>query len=130
MWTMAKLVAREDYLNSPTYGFITGMIIALAEGDAAFLADHMTDDFTWTMIGEAQVQGKANFLNTLDLLATERPAELAIRKIITSDSDAAVSGEVTMNDGKKYGFCDVYEFSSVNSTQVKSISSYIVGLKA
>lgn len=54
--------------------------------------------------------------------------EVVIHSIITHGREAALSGEMKMND-KTYVFCDVYRFTNTTSTVINEMKSYILPIE-
>ena len=86
----------------------------------------MTDDITWTLVGDEPVHGKDKFASLLAEMKNNKATKLKISSLITHGKEAAVEGEMTMQDGAVFGFADFYEFTSAGSSKVKSIRSYVV----
>lgn len=65
----------------------------------------------------------------------EGPSELVLKinSIITEGKSAVVDGVMEMKgkEGKmkKYGFCDIYQFSDVKDFKISELRSYIVEIK-
>lgn len=55
--------------------------------------------------------------------------ELSISNIITHGDRAAVDGTMTSQNGKSYGFCDVYKLSGYKNPKVREMVSYVLDLK-
>lgn len=123
---MVKIAVSEDCGNSPKKLFLKQLNIAFAEGDIAFITDSVSDDISWSMVGDEQIQGKSDFVDVLEHIKNNKAAELIISKIITHGKDGAVNSEIIMEDGKKYAYCYVYEFSGAKGTSIKSIVSYVI----
>jgi hypothetical protein len=124
--SMVKITVDEDCGNAPKKLFLKDFNIAFAEKDIDFVADSVSDDISWDIVGDKTVQGKHNFLETLEQATNDHISELIIGKIITHGKEGAVSGMRTLQNGKHHAFCDVYEFSGAKGTQIKTITSYII----
>ncbi len=94
--------------------------------DAAF--ESLSDDITWTLLGEETIHGKAKFRAELERMKHIRVLELSISSLLSHGKEGAVQGTMLMETGQKFGFADFYEFSSAKGDKVKSIKSYIVQL--
>ncbi|OOG78294.1 nuclear transport factor 2 family protein [Algoriphagus sp. A40] len=91
--------------------------------------EFLTEDVIWTLVGDKPIQGKENFAAALREMSDIKATELTIHQLITHGKEAAVSGEMVMEDGKIYGFSDFYSFTSPGAKKVKSIRSYVIQLK-
>lgn len=123
---MVKITVGEDCGNAPKKLLLKDFNIAFAERDIDLVADSLSDDITWNIVGDKEVQGKVDFVEALEQTNREQVSELTISKIITHGKEAAVSGIRTLENGKHYAFCDVYEFSGAKGPQIKTITSYII----
>ncbi|MCI0708841.1 MAG: nuclear transport factor 2 family protein [Chloroflexi bacterium] len=126
---MMKITVNEDCGNAPKKLFLKDFNIAFAERDIDFVADSVTDDISWDIVGDKTVQGKHDFLETLEQTRREQISEQIISKIITHGKEGAVSGMRTLQNGKHYAFCDIYEFSGARGTQIKTITSYVIKVR-
>ncbi|MBT2293521.1 nuclear transport factor 2 family protein [Paenibacillus albidus] len=103
---------------------------AFVTGDMDFVVEHLTDDITWSMVGEQPVQGKEAFLEVMKSGGSETVLEVVISNIITHGVEAAVNGTMKMQDtsGKvtTYGFCDIYRFSGFKNGRIKELTSYLI----
>ena len=94
-----------------------------------FILEHVTDDIDWRIIGHEHIQGKAQFENVMANWPDNKIHELTLHSIITHGKEGAVSGTMLMANGKRYEFCDVYEFESSKGSRVKKMTSYIIIVK-
>lgn len=99
---------------------------AFARSDSEFILQHVTDNIKWTVQGDFTVQGKEAFTKELKKMESPEPLELAISNIITHGKSAAVDGIMKSPDGKKYAFCDVYQFSGLKNPKIKKMTSYVL----
>jgi hypothetical protein len=121
-----KITFPADCGNSPRKLFLKDFNVAFAKGDVSFLMTHVSDDIQWNIIGDRAIQGKENFRSVLKEMSTQKAKALEIRKIITHGADASVSGVVTLGQGKRVSFCDVYTFQGAKGVTIKSIESYMM----
>ena len=107
---MTKITLKTDCGHSPKKEFLKDFNVAFGKGNTKFLADHVTDDIVWTMVGDKNIEGK----------------ECIIEKVVTHGKEGAVNGIMKMENGKEYAFSDFYEFKNSTSTEVKTITSYVI----
>ncbi|MBT28564.1 MAG: DNA-binding protein [Thalassobius sp.] len=126
---MAKLTLLENCGNSPKSTFLQELNIAFAEGNVAFISSSVTEDIVWNMIGDKMIQGKEDFVNALERMKATKTQELILKSIITHGKEGAANGEMILENGEKYAFCDVYEFSNAKGSVIKTITSYVIEVK-
>ncbi len=106
---------------------------AFASCDTEFLANSVTEDITWKIIGEKIISGKKDFEKSLDRMRHGGPTEIKVKEIIISKKKSVVEGivEFYVEPGKKrkYAFCDVYIFSETDTTKFKELRTYVTQLK-
>jgi hypothetical protein len=125
---MAKITVKPDCGNAPRKLFLKDFHIAFAEGDTALITNNVADDITWEFVGDKVVRGKADFVEVLEQWIKKKVVELVIHNIITHGKEAAVNGDITLANGKKYSFCDIYAFQGAKGNTIKSITSYEIDL--
>lgn len=94
----------------------------------AFIAERLSDDITWHMVGDRQLRGKAEVVSALQQMRDQPATELRLHTVITHGREGAANGEITLSDGKTYAFCDVYSFPSAKASRVGSIVAYVIDL--
>ena len=123
---MTKLTATPDCGNAPKKAFLRDFNVAFARADIPALLAAVTDDFAWDMVGDKRVTGKAAFAAALDEMKQHTAAELVIDKIITHGREAAVSGTMVMQDGRRFSFADIYTFRGAKGDMIYALVSYVV----
>ncbi|MFD2132287.1 nuclear transport factor 2 family protein [Pseudogracilibacillus auburnensis] len=122
-----KVECTENCGNSPKKMLLKELSIAFAENKISFCMDWMTDDVVWDLIGDKQIQGKANFEKVLIQMQGRRALELHIHNIITHGNTGSVNGTLLLNDQQSVAFCDVYNFrGTVKNAKIKAITSYVI----
>lgn len=121
---MVEVIVRADCGNSPKNLFLKQFSTAFAEGNIAFLSAKVSDDISWEIIGTKSISGKSDFVAELERINFARNAKVLVKRVITHGKEGAVNGEIVMTNGKKYAFCDFYEFTSAKGTSIKVIESY------
>ena len=123
---MMKIKVEANCSDAPERIFLKDLNLAFAEGDIEYIADVVTDDITWTIVGDKSVHGKAAFIEALEQMKQYKTREIFIKKVITHDKEGSTNGEMIMHDGKRFAYCDVYEFHG--GSEIKSIVSYVIEL--
>ena len=122
-----EVEAPKDCGNAPRKQLLLDFNVALAEADVEALLEWVDDDITWTLIGNEAVEGKLDFAKALSGSGL-KVARLKIASVITHGPEAAVEGELEMENGFRMAFCDVYRFTSAGSkAKISSITAYVVG---
>lgn len=124
-----KLNIPHDCGSSPKKKLIADLTAFFSSYAISEAMEFLDEDVVWTLVGDQPIHGKENFAAALQEMSDVKATELTIHQIITHGKEAAVSGEMGMEDGKTYGFSDFYTFSSAGAKKVKSIRSYVVLLK-
>ena len=123
---MTKLTVTPDCGNAPKKAFLRDFNVAFARADIPTLLASVTDDFHWETVGEKRIAGKAAFAAALEEMKQHTAAELVIDKIITHGREAAVSGTMVMQDGRRFSFADIYSFRGAKGDRIAALTSYVV----
>lgn len=123
---MTKIISSPNCGNSPKMTFLKEFNIAFAKGNLEFLIENVTDEIVWNIIGNRKIEGKEKFTEELAKMKSEKATELIIDQILSHGKAGASSGIMKMQNGKKYAFSDFYMFKNTKSTDLKSITSYVI----
>ncbi len=103
---------------------------AFANNDTDFIAENITEDIQWTMIGTPTIRGKSEFLKAIAQVEKEGNMDVKINQIITHGNTAAVEGIMKVADRqgstKTYAFCDLYKLNGFKNGKIKTLTSYII----
>lgn len=106
---------------------------AFAQCDKDFLANSVTDNVKWKIIGEKTISGKKDFEDSLDRMSLGGPVTIKVQDIISAGEKSVVEGmvEFKVEPGKikRYAFCDVYIFSPTEKTKFKELRTYVTQIK-
>jgi ketosteroid isomerase-like protein len=106
---------------------------AFAKCDTDFLAESVTDDIEWKIIGEKVISGKKEFEKSLARMKVGGPLEIIVNDIILAEERSVVEGIVQfkVEPGKvmKYAFCDVYIFSDSDENKFRELRTYVTNIK-
>lgn len=108
---------------------------ATLDGNIAFIAQCVAEDFVWITGSEGAIRGKAAFVEFLEKMQPETKPEtsLTVDNIIASGLQAAVTGKMTgkkeSGETKTYMYCDVYKFDEQQPDKIKELTNYVVELK-
>ncbi len=123
---MTIISGNTDCGNSPKMKFLKEFNIAFANGDKSFLADHITENVVWDIVGDQKIEGRESFVKEFEKMKSRMPSELIFDKVITHEKAGAVYGMMKMKNGESYAFADIYEFSNAKGEKVKSIVSLVI----
>lgn len=123
---MVNVIVNVDDGNSPKKSLLKQFNIAFAEGNVKFIIANVTDDIVWQIVGANTIRGRADFSVALKKIKYEDNAEVTVHKMITHGKEAAVNGEIVMTNGKRYAFCDFYDF---RGNVIKAITSYNIEMQ-
>lgn len=103
---------------------------AFSKNNTDFIIKHVTDDISWTAVGDFTVNGKEAFSKALKSMQSDKPYHLEIKNIITHGNSAAVDGLMKSSDGNKtYAFCDIYSFEGFSDPKITEMTSYVIEIK-
>ena len=100
------------------------MFAASAKGDIEEFLSYLTDDVTWTIIGDENLIGK-EAIRQFMLPCTDTP-KFTVEKIIAEGEVAMGHGNMEMKgkDGitQPYAYCDIYHF---NNDKVSKMTTFV-----
>ncbi|MEZ5003377.1 MAG: nuclear transport factor 2 family protein [Chitinophagales bacterium] len=123
-----KLNIQPQCDNAPKKALIKQLTIYFASYDIEKAIQYLEDNVVWTLVGDKPIHGKQNFAAALKEMSHNKALELTIHSIITHGKEAAVNGEMLLENGQTFGFSDFYQFSSAKGQKIRSILSYVVEL--
>lgn len=129
-----KISLRDDCGNSPKNEFAQKLTVAFITADAELVAESVTDDIRWNIVGIAPIRGKDAVTAVFRNPNREPVAEVTIEQVLSHGKAGAVNGTFVLSEdrgggkwrSKSYSFCYVYEFANAKGTSVKAVTSYII----
>ncbi|NDV16025.1 nuclear transport factor 2 family protein [Muricauda sp. TY007] len=121
-----KLNIKPDCGNAPKRALVKDLTCYFASNEIEKAIGLLDTNITWTLVGDKTISGIKPFRTVLQVMRQNKVQELTIYSIITHGKEAAVNGEMVLEDGSTLGFSDFYEFTSAKGTRVKAIVSYLV----
>ncbi|MBA4744387.1 MAG: nuclear transport factor 2 family protein [Muricauda sp.] len=121
-----KLNIKPDCGNAPKRELVKRLSCYFASNDIEKAMEFLDTHITWTLVGNKTINGKEHFRTALQEMRQNKVRELTIHSIITHGKEAAINGEMLLEDGSVFGFSDFYEFTSAKGTRVKTIVSYLI----
>ena len=99
--------------------------VACAKGDTEAFLSYLTDDVTWTIIGDENLIGKAAIRQFMLPMGADIP-KFTVEKIIAEGDVAMGHGNMEMKgeDGitHPYAYCDIYQF---NNDKVNKMTTFV-----
>ena len=87
---------------------------AMARADVEGFLAYVPEDFAWTMVGEAPVQGKDAIRTFMGQMGSE-PPDFTVRALVGDGDYVIARGDMRMPDESgavvTYEFCDVWRFA-------------------
>ena len=123
---MTKIRSSPNCGNSPKMAFLKEFNIAFAKGDIEFLAECVTDDVEWAIVGYKTIGGKENFVKEFKEMQSEKVKELVIDQILSHGKEGATNGKMIMQNGTTYAFGDFYKFKTTKGQKLQSITSHVI----
>lgn len=120
------VITTPDCDNAPKKRVLKEFMIACAEKDVDEISLFITEKIEWSIVNEAVIQGRENFIHSLESKNPSKVEQLEILNIITHGHTAAVNGTVSLEDGSVYSFCNVFRFVSAGKNVIKEITSYVL----
>ncbi|MCG9972403.1 nuclear transport factor 2 family protein [Christiangramia crocea] len=113
--------------------FVKKINEAFAKCDTKFIADNVTDDIQWKIVGEKTISGRHAFENALGRMKLGGPMQITVVDFISGKDKTVVEGivEIKIEPGKikEYAFCDIYVFKDSDTTKFKELRTYISQIK-
>lgn len=126
---MVKFACKTTCGNAPKKRFLLEFNKAFAEAAIDFMINSVSDNFEWVLVGDKSIQGKENFKAALETMKAYPSKEMILMNIITHGREAAVQGELLLNDGSRYSFADIYTFKNAKGTEISRLVSHVIKLE-
>ena len=124
-----KLNVQPKFGNSPKKELLKKLTVHFASYELEAVMEFLAEGVEWHLVGDAPIVGKYKFRAALETMKHNKARELTILNIVTHGKEAAVNGEMHMQDGSVFGFADFYHFASGRAPLVQKIVSYVVEIK-
>ncbi|WP_338448136.1 hypothetical protein R4Z09_18050 [Niallia oryzisoli] len=122
-----KILCRQDCGNAPKKIILKDFVIASVKKEISFIAETISDNIQWNIIGYNKFQGKESVIEMLQQMSSRRMLEVEIKTIITHGNTGAVDGKATYENNEKYAFCHIFLFTSAGKNgKINEITSYVI----
>lgn len=122
---MTRVQRSPDCKNSPKNTAAEDVAIELLSGNVEALAQHLTEDAAFDIVGERTVQGRDEVLGLVASGLEPGLASLRIDHALTHGKVGAVNGSLTTGSGSEKGFCLMLEFATTKAAQVRQLKLYL-----
>lgn len=122
-----KLIIPKGCDNAPRKQILIDFTVAIIQQDMDIVMENAAENITWYQLKDSiKIEGLNSFITTIK--ANKNVIDcLEIYQVITHGKFASINGVISLANGTKIDFCDVYTFSNFSkSGKVKEIRSYRV----
>lgn len=127
---MTKITVHADCNAAPKKQLLRDLNIAFANADVVSTLAFFTEDIHWRIIGDDDMRGKAAVREALEAMQGMTTRQLVIYSIITQGGEGVVNGEIIVENGGRFAFCDVCRFDSLAGKRIQSMMSYSIEIKS
>ncbi|MFA1822736.1 hypothetical protein ACDX78_21720 [Virgibacillus oceani] len=112
--------------NAPRKQIIIDFTVAILKQQNEIITEYADESIIWYQLKDnKKIEGQRSFITTLQVENKNDIDCLEIYQVITHGKFASINGVISLADGRKVDFCDVYTFSNTaKSGKVKEIKSY------
>lgn len=123
-----KLIIPKGCDNAPRKQIMIDFTVAILNQNREIIKEYADESIVWYQIKDNQKLAGPSFMNEILKDESKNTTEcLEIYQVITHGKFASINGVISLANGMKIDFCDVYTFSSAaKSGKVKEIKSYRV----
>ncbi len=123
---MPKIERSPDCGHSPKNQLLEELAIARVTNDTVTLAKLLSDNISWTIVGQPPIEGKDPVLDAISKQRVLSLSALTVYHVTQHGKIGAVNGQIRIRGGKTMDFCDMCEFANTKGTAVASITSYVI----
>ncbi|GAE30257.1 nuclear transport factor 2 family protein [Halalkalibacter hemicellulosilyticus] len=117
-------------MKTQLQAFIETFNQAFANVDLDVIANSVTDDVVWKMVGDRTVTGKEEMIRLLKEMDDGQSYKLTIEHVITHGTTAAANGKMktvrSSGEVRTFEFCDVYQLNKHKGGKIKTLTSYVM----
>lgn len=123
-----KIQLLKNCQNSPKNHRVKECTSLLYSQDAGTISQFLSENICWGNVGKGSFEGKSHVLKALLDQNSIKITKLEILQIMSHGKDGSAIGNITLENGRKWGFAEFFSFSSVNFLPIKSIRSFLIPL--
>lgn len=128
MSSKLKMIIPKGCDNAPRKQVVIDFTVAILTQQAGIIKEYAHESINWYQLKEQKkLEGLSSFMTALKDENRLKVACLEIYQVITHGKYASINGVLSLENGGKVDFCDVYTFSSAGkSGKIKEVKSYQV----
>lgn len=121
-----KIIIPKGCDNAPRKQIVIDFTVAVLTAQTENIKEYAHETVTWKEIKDnSEIEGLKSLLSSLENEGDRMIDTLEIYQVITHGKFASINGLISLSDGSKIDFCDVYTFSSAaKSGKVTEVKSY------
>lgn len=121
-----KLLVPKGCDNAPRKQIVIDFTVAILKQQNEIIKEFADEAIIWYQLKDnKKIEGLSSFITILQKENIDIVDCLEIYQVITHGKFASINGVISLANGTKINFCDVYMFSSTaKSGKVKEIKSY------
>ncbi|MFC3419604.1 hypothetical protein ACFOLA_08970 [Salinicoccus hispanicus] len=121
-----KLIIPTGCDNAPRKQIVIDFTVALLEQKNEIIKEYAEASVIWYQLkDDRKIENRSSLITTLQDVNKDTINCLEIYHVITHGKSASINGVISLENGTKIDFCDVYVFSNTaKSGKVKEIKSY------
>lgn len=121
-----ELIIPKGCDNAPRKQIVIDFTVAILKRQNEIIEEYADESVIWYRLKDNEkIEGQSSLIDFLQDENKDIIDCLEIYQVITHGKSAAINGVISLADGTKIDFCDVYMFSNTSrSGKVKEIKSY------
>lgn len=121
-----KLIIPKGCDNAPRKQIVIDFTVAMLKQNYEIIEEYADESIIWYQLKHnKKIEGRDSLMTTLQGENINPIHYLEIYQVITHGKSASINGVISLVNGTKIDFCDVYMFSNAGrSGKVKEIKSY------
>ncbi|GGC77009.1 hypothetical protein GCM10007216_04370 [Thalassobacillus devorans] len=121
-----KLIIPKGCDNAPRKQLVIDFTVSILKQQNEIIEEYANESIIWYQLKDnKKVEGQCSLISTLQEENNHIVDCLEIYQVITHGKFASINGVITLANGTKIDFCDVYMFSNTGrSGKVQEIKSY------
>lgn len=123
-----KIIIPKGCDNAPRKKIVIDFTVAILKSQTEVIEEYADESIIWYQLKDnKKIESQSSLITILQDENKDIIECLEIYQVITHGKFASINGMISLADGKKVDFCDVYMFSNTaRSGKVKEIKSYRV----
>ncbi|MGM8365457.1 hypothetical protein ACLIBG_08215 [Virgibacillus sp. W0181] len=121
-----KLIIPKGCDNAPRKQVLIDFTVAILKQQNEIIKEFADESLIWYQLKDnKKIEGQSSFITLMQKENKDIVDCLEIYQVITHGKFASINGVISLDNGTKIDFCDVYMFSNTaKSGKVKEVKSY------